>query len=360
MRANIATPDEQAYREDTVNTNHSALRLFNSCPNLYYEQCIAKTYEEPEKDYFVYGSLVDRLLTAPHELEKFFVRVERQLDPSDALKYEQKIKELTLEMEIPDKKGSTMIERAESGNKTAKSGIEKREREIEDLRGRLTAIKELGQKQQVTNAMWLNAHATAEAIKCNPFFQELKFDEFSSQQAFTDPVARRKGMLDYVRFSPPAQKLYASFKAGLLDRDALRVGISELSPSSRKGRIVDIKTTYLLSEFEPKMYATQLAIYQRLVEALTGIVCECFIIAGDKDTNCKRAQDYQLAQPLLDRAWGRYLQVEAAFRECEKTGVWPSAKELWGTKQECFRCSICKDRPFSFDKPLLVNGPLFY
>lgn len=360
MRVNIATPDEQAYRDDAVNTNHSALRLFNTCPNLYYEQCITKTYEEPEKDYFVYGSLVDRLLTSPADVDAYFVRVERQLDPSDALKYEQKIKELTFEMETPDKKGISMIEKAESGNKTAKSGIEKREREIEGFRERLATIKELGQKQQVTNAMWLNAHATAEVIKCNPFFQELKFDEFSSQQAFIDPVPRRKGMLDYVRFAPPIQKLYVSFKAGVISRDALRSSIEQFSPESRRGRIVDIKTTARLSEFEPKMYATQLAVYQKLVESLTGIVCECFIVAGDKDSECKRSQDYQLAQPLLDRAWSRYLQVEAAFRECEKAEKWPSAKELWGVKQECFRCSICKDRPFSFDKPLLVNGPLFY
>lgn len=360
MKSNTATPNEMAYREDMVNTNHSALRVFNTCPNLYNEQYNLKTYEEPDKDYFIYGSLVDRILTSPSDVDKYFVRVERQLDPSDALKYEQKIKDLEAEMVIPDKKGISMVEKSESGNKTALAGIEKREREIEDLRMRLSKIKELGQKQQVTDAMWQNALATADAIKANPFFQELKFDEFTSQQVFIDPKNNRKGMLDYVRLSPPAQKLYAAYKANLLDRDALRTGIMELSPKSRVGRIVDIKTTYLLSKFEPEMYATQLAVYQKLVEQLMGITCDCFIVAGDKDSDCKRAQDYQLSQALLDRAWNRYLAVEVAFRECSKLNKWPSAKELWGTKQECFRCSVCKDRPFSFDGPLLVNGPLFY
>lgn len=353
-------PDsEKDYRQDSSNVNHSALKYaFNVCPNLYREQYITKVYEEPEKDYFLYGSLVDCLLTTPEDTGKKFVRVDKKLDPADALKYEQAIKELQLEMNTPDKKGETMLEKAEKGNKTSQAGIDKREREMEELRTRLSNIRELGSKQQITNGMWQDAYETADAIKNNPMFKELSFDEFSSQQVFVDPATQRKGMLDYVRFSTPLQKLYVLYKAGSLDHDAFLRGVADLSEESRSGIIVDIKTTKLISEFEPEIYASQLAIYQRLVEAVTGVRCRCFIIAGDKDPKCKRSQDYELSQSLIDRAWGRFVQVESAFRECKEEDNWPSAKELWGTKQQCFRCSICKDRPFSFTKPLLVEGPI--
>lgn len=349
---------DQAYK-NLLNINHSAMRVFNTCPNLYREQFITKVYEEPDKDYFLYGSLVDCLLTEPDKLKEHFVRVDSKLDPLDALKYEQKIKELELEMNTPDKKGETMIEKAARENKTALSGVESRKTKIQELHVKCAAIKQLGTKEQVTNAVWQNAEETAEAIKNNPMFRELTFNEFTSQQVFVDSEAGRKGRLDYVRFSPPIQTLYASYSANLIDIETLRSGINDLDEKSKYGTIVDVKTTYLISKFEPEQYASQLAVYQHLVFATTGIKCRCFIIAGDKDTNCKRSQDYELSQPLLDRAWNRYLQVEGTFLKCQKANVWPSAKELWGTQQECFRCSICKDRPFSFNEPLLVNGPLF-
>lgn len=350
--------EDRAYRENE-GLNYSSLRVFNVCPNLYYEQFVTKTYEEPDRDYFLYGSLVDCMLTTPDELDKLFVRVDSKLDALDALKYEQKIKELNAEMSAADKKGETMVEKAERGNKTAQAGLEKREREIEDLRTKLSAIKELGLKQQITNGMWQNALATAEAIKANPLFRELSFDEFTSQQVFVDEKTGRKGKLDYVRFAEPMQQLYAAFKAGLLDPKSFRAGVAQLSPQDRTGVIVDIKTTYLISELEPEIYAGQLAIYRELVEAVTGVRCRCLIVAGDKDPKCKRSQDYELAEPLVDRAWVRYLAVEKAFRACKKDDIWPSAKELWGIGQKCFRCSVCSDRPFSFKGPLVVTGPLF-
>lgn len=348
--------DEKAYRYDTTFTNYSALRIFNVCPNLYREQYITKEYKEPDKDYFLYGSLVDCMLTCPEELEKKYVRVDSKVDASDALKYEQKIKELELEMETPDKKGLTMKQKAESDNKTAQSGIASRIAKIEELREKLHAIKQLGTKRQVTGGMWQDAQETAEAIRNNPTFKMMTFNEFTSQQIFVDQEANRKGILDHVTFAPGIQKLYAALKAGMMEDAEFRAAIAEIEPEHHGGIITDIKTTYLLSEFEPMQYAGQLAVYQQLVYAATGIMCRCRIIAGDKDPNIKRAQDYELSQPLLDAAYARFLEVERYFTSCKRDSWFPSAKELWGPKQKCFRCSVCKDRPFSFTGPLMVNG----
>lgn len=361
MNESLATQEVKEYRSNYENVNFSALRVFNTCPNLYREQFITKTYIEPEKDYFLYGSLVDCLLTTPERLDEVYVRVDSRLDASDALKYEQCIKELELEMNTPDKKGVTMIEKAQEGNKTAVAGLAKREREIEEYRQKLSVIRNMGQKTQVTPSMWNDAHETAEAIRNNPLFKTLDFNEFTTQQVFFDAKHKRKGMLDYIQFTHPSiQKLYASFKAGIIDRDALRSSILDFPEADRKGWIIDIKTTYLISKFEPQTYAGQLAIYQNLVEELTGIKCECFIIAGDKDPSIKRAQDYKFGQALLDSAYRSFVQVEKAYLWCKKQDLFPAAKELWGPKQECFRCSKCSERPLSAtDAPLLVTGSIF-
>lgn len=56
---------------------------------------MTKTYEEPEQDYFVYGKLVDAMLTEkPEFIAENFIRVDRKINPADALKFENQIKTL--------------------------------------------------------------------------------------------------------------------------------------------------------------------------------------------------------------------------------------------------------------------------
>lgn len=331
--------------------NYSALKLFSVCPRLYYEQYVTKMYVEPDHDYFVYGSLVDCMLTTPHDLERKYVRVDRTINPEHTLKHEQKIKDLEAELE-------PIRAKAESGNKTAIKGVEKREAEINELKEKLRSLSSMSDKKQITAGMWDNAVETAEAIKRNPTFQQLDFNTFTSQQVVADPESMRKGMLDFVSFSPPIQTLYSLYKTKHIEYAEFKTKVNEISEENKYGWIWDIKTTALISSFDPSIYAGQLGWYREIVEAVVGIRCNCGIIAGDKDPSVKRSQDYVLAASLLDEAHARTLEVEQAFKDCREAGNYPGAKEFRGIEQECFRCSVCSDRPFSVSSPLMVDAPL--
>lgn len=351
--------NEKAYRADKTLTNYSALKLFSVCPNLYREQYLTKEFEPEDKDYFLYGLLVDCILTTPDDTDSRFVRVKTKVDPQDKLQFEVDIKNLRKEMTDPDKKGNSMAEKADAGNKTCIAGIAKREKEIAELEAKIKVIDSLGDKQQITNGMWQSAVDTVEAIKNNPTFQTLEFNEITSQQIFVDPVSKRKGITDHVVFHPNFQESYRMFRTGLLTGDKLRAIAAALPEEERTGWITDIKTTYLIKKFEPCMYAGQLANYQKLVEAVTGLTLRCRLVAGDKDSDVKCAQDYVFDQKLLDEAYKEYLEVETYFLASQRDNWYPSAKEIRGKDQECFRCSICRNRPLSTDAPLLVTGKLF-
>jgi len=341
--------------------SHSSLFTFSICPNLYYEQYIKKTYVPPEKDCFLYGNVVDCLLTTPDDFEKKYIRVDRIVSPENALAFEQKIKDIEAELNAHDKKGKTMFEKAEEGNKVSIAGIEKRKTEISSLHHKIETIKELQFKTQVTTAVWNNCLDTVEVIKQNPFFKALRpSDSFNSQQKIIDKKNNRVGILDYLDFpNIVIRKLYASYCANLIDDAALRDGIAAIPDNKKAGIIVDIKTTRGITQFEPEIYSAQLAAYQQLVLELTGIRCRCFVVAGDKDPTRKFAQDYEFTQSLLDRAWSKRCKIEKLFIKCTEKKEWPSAKKLRGVEQKCFRCTECSTRPFSMnDEPVLVNGPI--
>lgn len=352
----MKTIDRETYNSLDY-SSFSGLKTFSICPKLYHEQYVLKTYTEPDRDYFIYGSLVDAIVTQPETVADRFIQVDRRADPEKGLHYEERIKELTSEIyEQKDAKGKSLQERAEEGNKTAVKGKEKREQEIEDLKARIRAVRERDTKIQITPALWTDAHETAESIKANPFFKTLVWDEFSSQQIIVDVASGRKGILDYMRLSPTAQKLYGLWKIGAVSTEEYRARMAELSPQDRRGVIVDIKTTAQLSKLDPLIYANQLAWYRKLVETMTnGIVCKCFIIVGDKDPEKKKTQDFEYAPALLDQALDTVCTVEKAFLHAKKHDAWAPAKQLRGRAQTCFRCSMCSERPFSMQTSLLVR-----
>ncbi len=332
-------------------SNYSGLKLFSTCPRLFYETYEAKTYKEPDHDYFVYGSLVDCILTTPDELEKMFVRVDRKVDVKDTLKHEMRMKELKEEMR-------ELEEKVKNGNKTAIKGHASRDNEWQELAGKMENIGKLATLKQVTGALWDNAIETAEAIKRNPTFLQLTKHEICFQQTFVNETKERKGILDYVCLSGPAENLYLMFKGGLLDYQEFRSKIAELSEADRVGWIWDIKTTALISTFDPRVYGPQLAWYRELVYDFCGIRCRCGIIAGDKDPTVKRSQDYVFDDEYLDRELVRIEQVEKMLHKARRDNFWPGAKEFRGIKQNCFKCSICSDRPFSVTSPLIVSESL--
>ncbi len=346
----MISPDREKYNAIAM-SNFSGLKLFSVCPRLYYETYISKTYVEPERDYFVYGLLVDCVLTSPDELEKKYIRVDRTLDTADTLKYEVRIKELDAEM-------VDVAAKAEAGNKTAIKGLAARQKEKAELCDKLKAIGSMKTRQQVTGAVWDNAMETAESIKRNPSFQQLEWNSFTSQQTFADPETHRKGILDYVKFSDPVETLYSLLVTKHIPYEEFITKVRELPEEFRTGWIWDVKTTALISTFDPSIYAGQLAWYRAIVESYVGVRCQCGIIAGDKDPSSKRAQDYVFTSALLDKALSSVEEVERAFHMCSRDNYWPGAKEVKGVEQTCFRCSVCSDRPFSVTTPLIVSGPL--
>ncbi len=230
--------DKDDYYKDVDYVSFSHIKLFASCETLYRDTYITKTYEEGDKDYFTYGKLVDALLSEPEEFVKEnFMRVERKIKVEDALKYENQIKELEAYISAPD-----FLEKIEKGNKTAIKGLEKRKLEIEEAQGCLKVIGSLGDKIQVTNSIWEEAHETALAIKTHPSFVQFDWNSLTSQQLITAEIdgVKRKGRLDHLKLSPTIHKLYAIFKANQMTKEDLQKKIKELNPNDHWAIITDL------------------------------------------------------------------------------------------------------------------------
>lgn len=355
--------DKESYYKDTAFISFSGLKVFSKCETLYRDMFVLKTYEEPEQDYFVYGKLVDAMVTEkPEFIVENFILVDRRVNPEDALKIENKIK--TLNEEIESKR-----EKAEAGNKTAIKGIESRMKQIDECKAQLSAIKNLADKQQVTRSVWENAEQTALALKTHPYFSNMEFNEVTSQQIFASVIdgIPRKGKLDHLKLSPALTKLYAIYAANQMSLDDLRSRIREMNPNDLWAIITDIKTCYDVAKLEPynTHYRGQLGFYQDLVSDVLLIPKErivCQILVADKVTNeFKKAELFRYEQAALDELKPDVLAWMKLWMTAIGQNKWTSAKEKHGYDQKCFTCSECRFCPFSL-KPgdaVVVSGPRF-
>lgn len=406
--------DKDSYYKDTVFGTFSGLKVFSRCETLFRDLFIDKTYEEPERDYFVYGKLVDALVTEkPEYLTENFIKVERKINPEDALKFENKIKELkeeiskkerelnekfvakqqviidkmkALEEKKDPEKGFTAaqdkkylelsqslndltLNREENLDKTLLKGIESRRIEIGEIQISLDAIKALADKQQVTPAVWENAESTALALKSHPYFSTMEFNEVTSQQIFATVIngIPRKGRLDHLKLSPAMTKLYAIYKANQMTLQELQDRIRTMNPNDMWAIITDIKSCYSVAKLEPynNHYRGQLGFYQDLVSAVLlipkeNIVCQIFV--ADKMTNnFKMAELFRYTQPALDELKPDVEKWLMLWYKAMQTKTFVSAKEKLGYEQQCFTCTECRFCPFS-KKPgeaVIVNGPRF-
>lgn len=297
--------------------HYSGLKTFAKCPRLYHEMYVAKTLSQEEKDYFLYGQLVDCLVTEPETLNERFVKVSRRSDGS-TLDLEMKASELRAEME-------GLIAKAATGNKVAQKGMESRQRKLVELEDQIRLAQESGSKVQVPTAIWDDAHETATEIQKLPLHEELSAKGFKSQSQFLvrgSEGIKRKGIVD----------LFYSRNTG----DALK----------NEAIIVDIKTTYRLTDLDPLMYAGQLAYYKYIAEEMGYEVVGCYALVGDKGDR-KLAQDFLYSNETLERSLNEVLKVEMFLQDALLKNEWPSAKSLRGRDQECFLCSECSIRPFS-------------
>lgn len=353
--------DKDDYYKDLEYVSYSGLRVFSKCETLYRDMFVTKIYEEPDHEYFIYGKLVDAMITENKQcLEDNFIMVERKSNIEDALKFENNIKELKIEIE-------SLKPKVEKGNQVAIKGVAKREKEIAEYQARLEAIKNIATKQQITPAMWREAEATALAIKTHPFFQNMEFTELTSQQVFTCEIdgTKRKGKLDFLKLSPKVRELYGLYKANMIDFGELQKQLAQLDPRDKSAKIIDVKTCYSIQKLEPWHYRGQLKMYQDLVAATLLIPIEnieCYILAGDKVTNnFKMAELFLFTQKALDEIAP---DIEAWIQKWDmamKNKIFVSDKQKNGMDQSCFTCSDCRFCPLSQKPgdPVVINQPRF-
>lgn len=301
--------------------SYSGLKTFLKCPRLFYERYITREHKDAEQDYFIYGHLVDCLVTQPSSLGERFVRVSRKSN-GGTLNLEMEIEGLRSEIE-------NLKPQAEAGKKRAAASIKKYEKEILEKEEQIAERQGVQGRTQVTNALWEDAVETAEAINQNPYLQHLRGSyECLPQVVLVDEVMKRKGIIDL---------LFINVQNDIV--------------------IVDIKTTFRLRELNPEDYAPQLALYRDLVRQSYDHIrsIRCMTIVGDKDPTKKMCQDFEYSEETLDRHMRIIEDVELSWSGCVAKEFWPSARELRGREQECFSCSQCSVRPFSQSShPVLI------
>lgn len=350
-------------REYTVGVevpSQSDLKTFSVCPRLWYEQNVTKEYVQPEEDYFLYGNLVDTLLTEPEKLDERFVKVVRKVEGTGI---ELVAQQKTLEGEIRALEEAL----AEKVNKTKEKGLAARRKKLDEVNEQVEAVRNLNGRIQITSAMWKNAHETAEVIRNNPFWQDIEAMKMTGgksvgaifQVCIHDKNWNFKGTLDCLYGTWKILDAIKGYCAGIVDVEEVRKVAAKCKDPILG--IVDAKSTYALSKLDPRGYRHQLACYQEMIFDLTGIRARCLAVAGDKDSDRKMAQDFEYPQPLLDQALAEMNQVKYAFEQSvENMGkypleqLFPAAKVMDGKDQQCFRCSVCRERPYSVDGPYIV------
>lgn len=392
---------KEDYYKDAACISYSSLKVFSKCETLYRDIFVSKTYEEPDHDYFTYGKLVDAMISEPPQfIVDNFVRVERRIRPEDALSIENKIK--ILEGEIAEKRtqiaekisakcqairdkivalpeGSPKIlkleadfqEAALTPDKTLEKGIAGRLEQIAALQASFDLIKQYADKIQVTEALWLNAEETAQAIKAHPSFVSMEWNGITSQQIFRSLRGGipRKGKLDHLKLSPAMAKIYAIYVAGHLTLEDLQKRIREdIHPADLWAIITDVKTCKSIRELEPfnKHYRGQLGFYQDLVSDVLLIPIEnirCRILVSDKGNNdYKKCELFEYSQASLNELKGDVEAWAGIWWSRQSAGQrYISAKEKQGWHQTCFTCSECRFCPFSLKpgEPVMVTEARF-
>lgn len=298
--------------------HYSGLKTFSKCPKLYKEKYITKTYIEPDCDYFLYGHLVDCLITEPETLSSRFVKVSKR---SNGSTLDLEVKMSVLEAEVAERQVL-----AAAGNKSAIKGIASRQLKIEELKAQIKESKSFGDLEQVPSGIWNDAHETALAIQGLPLYDRLIADGWTCASQWVmqgHEGCERKGMID---------RLYIKDKQAIIE---------------------DIKTTRDLTLLDPTIYAGQLAYYKYIVEENGYEVLDCYASVGDK-TKRSLAQDFRYSVATLESALSTVLATESLLLESIATNNFPSAKSLRGREQTCFSCSECSVRPFSTDEPITV------
>jgi len=343
--------------------SYSDLRTYDTCPRLWYEQNITKDYEQPDEDYFIYGNLVDALLTDPEHVSSKFVRVDRRTKDETGMESVGKMQEI--QAEIVALKADLDLK----PNKIKEKTLKKKEIELKKQANLVKALRSNEKKVQVVNSIWKNAHETAECIKRNPLWVRviepaIEEGRIAFQLALHSPELNLKGTLDILIASKQLIVALQGYAGGIVSIDEVRkIGSDE----DESAIIIDIKTCAQLTKFQTentceKYYSGQLAIYSALISNIAACQHEAYVLAGDKDPDRKMAQHYQFSGKTLADSFARICGVQDlfvksmfAYDACKIREAFPAAKTLYGKNQTCFRCSVCREAPFSqTDEPVVI------
>ena len=243
--------NSQEYFADTSYITNSMLRDFMFCN--YYYKCkhIDKIVEEIPRDYFIYGSAVDAILSGENIEDKFFVGTAPK----------ESVEELREYIKIIE---NEMKERKENGKKALKSQLDK----LDKFNEKIENTQGIKGKTAITSTVLGHIVGTAKEIISQPLYEA--FSGANSQTIIATEINGIKVKC-------------------MLDKLDLKNGI-----------ICDDKTTANMKKFDPEMYLQQLAWYRKIVREVHNINCDCYLAVGDKMSGFKRSSLYYITPEKLN------------------------------------------------------------
>jgi hypothetical protein len=276
------------------------IRNFLKCEYLYSEDKSGKVARIP-RDYFLYGSAFDSLLTGEFT-DRFIIGKDPKKGIEQIRKYRLKAEESKAKYE-----GKT--------DKRSQEYLGKALRMIEELQVKENELLESGDKEAITETLYAHLESSIKEMERQTLMERFPRTPETNQVIITTQISGKevKSMLDYLH----------------------------------KGNkiIVDYKTTASMKNFNPRMYRDQLAWYRMVVREKFGIECECYLAVVDKDTYSKHAYFYQFAPETLDEAEPELLAAVERIKEAEELGIYePAAFE---NIRGCFECDHYSNCPFT-------------
>ncbi len=297
---------EKNYFDDIEYISSSMLNAWIKCPHFFQSKYIDKTYVEPEREYFVFGKAVDTLITEPEAYKSRFITVERTVDVSSEEVMRRELMEVQNEI----------VER----NKEEKP-VKALENKLTSLTEKIAQLAEVKDKEQLTPAIDRDVQECVIELRRQPLFKKFGFLEKGTTQemiALEIDGFKVKGKIDFLN----------------LERKIL----------------ADLKTTANIETFNPKMYLSQMAWYQWLVEKQHGIKCQVFIPAVDKKIENKRSAIYLISDSLLEATMTENMTMLGHLTEQRKSGFFTPIE---GIHNDRFACPDYKNCPFALQKEVI-------
>jgi hypothetical protein len=307
------------YYADNEFVSYSMLKDLNFCEYFFESKHLTKIFvDEEEKDYFIYGSAVDTLLTeAPDMFYKRFMLVKAKIDCGDrsqTVEWIAAIKKEIAEKEAAGKPHKLLDDKLVKANE------------------KLGMIDQLGGKIQITETMYKHIKASADELLRQPLFKMFGVGSNGKSQEIISlelEGMKVKGKLDYINVD--------------------------------KKIIADVKTCANIEKFDPRMYAGQLAYYRKLASIKYGIAEEewdCYILAVDKQTDVKRSEIICLSKNLISAAWFDDLVMLKNYYKLKALGFYqpiterPSAMLEDVRRTTCYKCAFYDQCDFSLQKEI--------